>query len=88
MKRIILKKDINVEIMKKYGFFPRYNESTGEICEFIKLTPNKQTHARFKKETKTKFFKRIDEFVLQDEQPFIDIYGLYDLIKARIGVES
>lgn len=93
MKQLMIKEGVNIDILKKYGFKPKYDENTGEITIYLKTTPDNVKEIRFErieeKKKRIRFFKRrmngTYRFILSDwDTEYLDIYTLYDLIQAGL----
>ena len=87
-----IKDDVDLKELEKFGFKPKYNEDTGEVCAYQKKC-EKDVGGLLISITETtsiiriyRFFKRKSiEWRINKYNDYFDIDTLYDLIQARIS---
>lgn len=90
MKLLVIKNGVNPDILTEYGFKAKYDEDTGEISSYVKYFNDSVKKVQFDRfdvrNKRIRIFKRksIERYIVADYIDYLDIYTLYDLIKADI----
>ena len=84
-----IKDDVGIEILRAYGFTPRFDEYTGEVKSFVKVTTdvvNFGTEIKHEKiDKRIRIFKGPrKEWVISKYMDYIDMDTVYDLIQAGL----
>lgn len=81
-----IKDDVGIEILRAYEFSPRFDEYTGEVSSFVKVTPDVfKRGIEIKPEKKIRIFKGPrEEWRIYKYNDYLDMDTLYDLIQAGL----
>lgn len=84
-----IKPGVNIDILERYGFKPKYDEDTGLINAFVKKLEEKEylgltvIHTTIKKRIRI-FKKSSVEWRINVFDNYFDVDTLYDLIQAGL----
>ena len=87
-----IKDDVDLKELEKFGFKPKYDENTGEICSYEKKVEKNEFEGLWVtlQETRSKirifrgFQKRNIIWKINHYNDYFDIDTLYDLIQAGL----
>ena len=85
-----VKDNVDLKELDKFGFKPRYDEYTGKINAYVKISETnsaiglKVKHISNKAPSFRIFKKRTDLWVVGPLREYLDVDTLYDLIQAGI----
>lgn len=87
-----IKNNVDLKELEKFGFKPKYDENTGNICAYEKkilkneyeglLVTLQETKSRIR--IFRRYTKKITIWVIQKYNDYFDIDTLYDLIQAGL----
>lgn len=83
-----IKDDIGIERLKAYGFTPRFDEYTGQVSHYVKVTTDIADYGikiKHELDKRIRIFKdRKERWIIYKCDDYLDMDTLYDLIQAGL----